>query len=357
MRCDCLVSVIIPVYNVRPFLKESIESVLNQTYKNLEIIMIDDGSTDGSGDICDSFAAIDRRIKILHQTKNMGLSTARNAGLDLMTGEIVAFLDSDDAYHPNYISAMMDVMNNERPDIVICRYSIHNTEKKMELTGCEIIEPQALHGKYSRCLALQALAEGTININVWNKLYRSELWKDIRFPDGCVYEDISTVFQVINLCKCVYILDVPLYRYRIHSNSISNTWSKQKILDKMNALSQFDSFIEMNTPEVFTKEQLKRRKRDQLKWIMSLYIRYSQKAMEDGKTLGEDFRQMILGRGRLIGIESCTLNVRTAYRFISHLPWLLRFVYPIYHVLHLLTFSFIDGYRTKYGLILFLERT
>ena len=105
MQYDPLVSVIIPVYNVEPYLKEALDSVLDQSYQNLEIILIDDGSTDRSGKICDDYSETDDRIRVIHQ-ENKGLSSARNKGLDLMHGELVAFLDPDDAYHPDYVSAM-----------------------------------------------------------------------------------------------------------------------------------------------------------------------------------------------------------------------------------------------------------
>lgn len=104
-----LVSVIVPVYNVKPYLNEALDSVINQTYRNQEIILIDDGSTDGSGEICDEYATRDNRIKVIHQT-NQGLSAARNAGLDIMHGSVISFLDSDDAFHPQMIEIMLHEM-------------------------------------------------------------------------------------------------------------------------------------------------------------------------------------------------------------------------------------------------------
>ena len=104
-----IVSIIIPVYNVAPYLVEALDSVVHQSYGNLEIIIIDDGSTDGSAEICDDYARRDRRIRLIHQ-ENKGIGAARNVGLDIMNGEAVAFLDSDDAYDPDFIEAMVSAM-------------------------------------------------------------------------------------------------------------------------------------------------------------------------------------------------------------------------------------------------------
>ena len=118
MRGSGLISIIIPVFNVRPYLETALESVIRQTYSHLEIIVIDDGSADGSGVICDEFAKRDERIKVIHQ-ENRGLSSARNTGIDMMSGDAVAFLDPDDSYHPDYIKAMAEAMERENADIVV----------------------------------------------------------------------------------------------------------------------------------------------------------------------------------------------------------------------------------------------
>ena len=145
-----LVSIIIPVFNVKYYLTETLESVINQTYKNLDIILIDDGSTDGSSDICDEYASKDKRIRVHHQV-NQGVSAVRNAGLDLAVGEFLAFLDSDDAYYPDYLSSMMTTMIHEGVDIVMCKYTEHKTRGKMVLTGHEKIFPLIVGGGTRNC--------------------------------------------------------------------------------------------------------------------------------------------------------------------------------------------------------------
>ncbi len=165
-----LVCVIIPVFNVFPYLKESLDSVIYQTFENLEIIIIDDGSTDGSGRICDEYAANDERIKVIHQ-KNKGLSVAHNAGLDVMTGDVVAFLDSDDVYHLDFIRKMVGMMYCEEIGIVICKYSTHYNDEKRDLDGK--IRPFTDQGLYDRDQALRLLADGLIDFMLGTKYIKA----------------------------------------------------------------------------------------------------------------------------------------------------------------------------------------
>ena len=178
---DMLVSIVIPVYNVRPYLTQALDSVLHQSYKSLEIIIIDDGSTDGSSEICDAYAAKDARVLVVHQT-NKGLSAARNAGLDLITADVVAFLDPDDALHESFVEELLSAMIREKADLAICRYTSHRTDGLLNAEGNRKTMPSIASGTYDRIETLRALADNRINVHVWNKLYRGELWKEIRFP-------------------------------------------------------------------------------------------------------------------------------------------------------------------------------
>ncbi len=160
-----LVSIIIPVFNVAPYLCEGLDSVINQKYKELEIIIIDDGSTDGSENICDEYAKKDERIKVVHQ-ENRGLSAARNVGLDIMTGEVVAFLDPDDAFYLDFIKTMVITMVLEKSDIVICKFSIQTTVEKLEYDGSGAIYPKLSKKRYDRISALHHVIDGTIDVAV-----------------------------------------------------------------------------------------------------------------------------------------------------------------------------------------------
>ena len=340
MENDCLVSIIIPVYNVKPYLIEALDSVLYQTYKNLEIIVIDDGSTDGSGALCDKYSEKDRRVLVLHQ-ENKGLSSARNAGLDLMHGDAVVFLDPDDAYHPDYVNAMMTAMISEKADIVLCQYTVHKTTDRIRQTGREKTQPQAKQGMYDRESALRALADGMINVSVWNKLYRRELWRDIRFPDGHVYEDIDTTYKVFHICRTVYALKQPLYLHRKRPGSITDTCSWENINDRNLAFAHFETFIEANTPEIFTIEQLNKRRQGRLNGMISLYIQYSEKSADSGEMTGEKLKQEIIECGKEIGIKSCGVRTRAAYWMLCSCPFLLKLLYPIYRPVRLLVWAII----------------
>ncbi len=208
MDDSVLVSVIIPVYNVLPFLVETLDSVINQTYTNLEIIIIDDGSTDGSGDICDEYAIKDRRIHVIHQ-KNEGLSVARNKGLEIMSGQAVVFLDSDDAYHPNFIREMISSLLRESVDLVVCKFTTHETTGKMRHNYQDKHYPNAKAGFYDRVSALHLLVDRSINPGVWNKIYKSELWRNIRYPIGKVYKKIEILYRIVNKCNSVFVFVKP----------------------------------------------------------------------------------------------------------------------------------------------------
>ena len=253
-----LVSVIIPVFNVRPYLAEALDSVLRQTYEHLEILLIDDGSADGSGEMCDEYARRDGRIRVIHQA-NRGLSGARNAGLNAMTGDAVVFLDPDDALRPDYVQKMAEAMVREGAELVLCKYEEHRTDGRMERTGRERAKPLIGEGLYDREEALRALVDERLNKSVWNKLYSRRLWENIRYPDGHVYEDIATTFRILDLCRTVYVLDEPLYLHRIRPGSITGSHLPEKSRDWLLAWSQFDAFIETHTPEIFTPKQLKKK--------------------------------------------------------------------------------------------------
>ena len=145
-----LVSVIIPIYNVRPYLCEALDSVLRQTYRNLEILIIDDGSDDGSEEICDEYGKKDSRITVIHQ-KNRGLSAARNVGLNRMRGDYIAFLDPDDAFHPDMIRCLMEALQRNEAEIAVCGiircYTLHRMERKRGSAGGEYLQEEVLEKK------------------------------------------------------------------------------------------------------------------------------------------------------------------------------------------------------------------
>lgn len=168
MKGDELVSVIIPVFNVKPYLAEALDSVLNQSYDNLEIIVIDDGSTDGSEEICDEYKNKDNRIIVFHQ-ENKGLSSARNTGLDRANGQFISFLDPDDAMHPDMFQILLTTMKKENADIAVCGFSFINTQDRMPIS--DIAKDKINSKAIDKNETLQKIFNGCIDTAVWNKLY------------------------------------------------------------------------------------------------------------------------------------------------------------------------------------------
>lgn len=326
MEYGCLVSVIVPVYNVKSFLAEALESALAQTYKNIEIIVIDDGSTDGSGELCDEYAKKDGRIRVIHQ-QNRGLSGARNAGLHLVKGEAIAFLDSDDAYHPDFVSAMLGAMLREKTDIVICRYTLHETAWKMLENGEDKGVPETPMGFYPRDEALRALADRKINSFVWNKLYRRELWNGVRFTEGRVYEDIDITYKLLATCRDAFILDRALYLYRKRPGSITAAVSWKSHRDLLTAQAALAAFMRANTPGVFNAEQMGSRQRYLIGRMTGLYLRNASKTETEITAPPEEIRALTVKTGQEIGTEYSPLYTKISYRLLRSCPALLRAAY------------------------------
>lgn len=313
------VSVIVPVYNVKEYIREALESLLAQTYRNLEILVVDDGSTDGSGKICDEYARKDGRIRVIHQ-ENRGLSSARNTALDVMTGDLVMFLDSDDAYYPEMISKLVEARKDEQADIAMCRFADCRTmEKKEPAAASKHISPSGSPGTYDRVKALRALAVGKINHSVWNKIYRRALWDDIRFPDGHVYEDLLTTYRIMNRIEKLILLDNVLYQKRIRQEAITTTFSEKNIQDRILSFSMQESFIHEQIHDVFLEEHLFNMKRFKLVTLMDMYIRYIPVG-EAGKRFAETLRQQIVQTRKTINLRKCCLNIRMIYHLLLIFP-------------------------------------
>ena len=245
-----LVSVIIPVYNVLPYLREALDSVIVQTYRNLEIIIVDDGSTDGSGAVCDEYLS-DSRVQVIHQ-ENRGLGGARNTGLDSMTGEYVAFLDSDDAFHPDMIQKMKDAICRHDADMAICDFDTYETEGRMEGTEPKQKAPRTGDEKVFATGRETFIAQlnGVFSIAVWNKFYRKKLWETIRFPERFVFEDLCAVPQVLERCGRAVKIPCALVKYRVRKGSITNTKTVKHLRDLIVADRFFVNSLKKLQPEL-----------------------------------------------------------------------------------------------------------
>lgn len=206
------ISVIVPVYNVEAYLSKCIESIIHQTYQNLEILLIDDGSTDGSGPICDAFAEKDARITVIHK-KNGGLSDARNTGINHSSGEYLAFVDSDDSLDLHMLEKLYAALKEHDADISICDFCRVDSDGNNYEDGQSNFHTCA--GLATGKEVIQRLFEGdyTYYTVAWNKLYKREIFKNIRYPYGRLNEDEFVVHRIFGACKKVVCLNDQLYYY------------------------------------------------------------------------------------------------------------------------------------------------
>ena len=211
-----LITIIIPVYNVEPYIHRCLDSVINQTYKNLEIILIDDGSTDKSGSICDEYKKKDSRIIVIHQ-KNQGVSAARNAGLDICKGEYISFIDSDDYVDKKFAEKLINNIQTYKTDIAICGMFLINQD--FTLKSVFNVLPE---GKYSIKQCFNSLF-----YSCSNKMFASWLLKKERFTLNRMFsEDAELVYKLIAKSKRVSGVGIPLYYYYHHVNSASHIENK-----------------------------------------------------------------------------------------------------------------------------------
>lgn len=221
------ISVVIPVFRTEKYLEKCILSVLCQTYADLEIILVDDGSDDSCPEMCDAFAASDGRVKVIHK-KNGGLSSARNEGINAATGEYIAFVDSDDHIAPDMYERLME--NAYDADIVICSYFSVDDDKKIQHKGFS--EKTTLTGK----TALSELfKDEKIKNHVWNKLFRKELFSGVSFPEGKIYEDILTTYKLFEKSEKVVCIPQAEYYYINRKGAISKNGGSKTALARYEA--------------------------------------------------------------------------------------------------------------------------
>lgn len=254
MESTGLISIIIPVYNVEQYLAECLESIIGQTYQELEIICVNDGSTDHSGEICDHYAALDPRIIVIHQP-NSGAGAARNAGLARATGMYIGFVDSDDYIAPEMYQTLMDSMLQTGSDIAACNTvevfrnymtGCENNGQQDQMTGIQLLRKTAEHWKYYIMV---------------NKLFRRELVQGIAFPEGNVIDDGFYTYQIIARARNVIWNHLGLYYYRQRSSSVMNLeqYKHRRLRDALHLQRVKLDFVEENYPEVagaFQKKML-----------------------------------------------------------------------------------------------------
>ena len=245
-----LISVIVPVYKVEKYLDRCVQSIVDQTYRNLEIILVDDGSPDNCGSLCDAWAAKDSRIKVIHK-ENGGLSDARNAGMAIATGEYIAFVDSDDWIHPDYTQRLYESIERHGAQISACDFLM--TGERTAFAELDAVE--------STChTAAQALEMLTNNRGyravAWNKLYSRSILEGEQYPVGRYHEDEFFTYRIIDKAQRLAYVDVPLYYYFQRPGSIMNSVSIRH-LDALDAYLERLELFRQKYPELYREGKVK----------------------------------------------------------------------------------------------------
>lgn len=232
-----MISFIVPIYNTEEYLDKCITSIVKQTYQNIEIILVDDGSNDRSGQICDQWAIIDARIRVLHK-KNGGVSSARNEGLKAARGEWIAFVDSDDYVDSKMCECVAGYFDN--PSIDIIAFNSNDTDKTGTVLGfTENIQTEYL----DRQSALLKLVKGDINNYLFNKVIRRNVFTGVWFPESRVWEDMATTYRLFMRSKRIQCLDEKLYYYVRREGSISKTINANALKDIF--LARYECYYEL----------------------------------------------------------------------------------------------------------------
>ena len=281
---DQCVSVIVPIYMVEPYLKRAVDSIRNQTYQNLEIILVDDGSKDQCGRICDDYAKADNRIVVIHK-ENGGLSDARNAGLDIARGEYIMFVDSDDYIASDCVETLLGCLKEHDADVSMCSYAVtdstefdesifaagRNNEKEKKQskewkikTDNHKSDGHEYDGSVEICDRRKLLSnlydanhrDATYFIVSWNKIYKASLWDGIRFPKGKIHEDEATTYKIYDRAKKGIYLHKPLYGYYTAPDSITRARFNIKRLQWMDALDDRIAYFENKLTESQNIEEL-----------------------------------------------------------------------------------------------------
>lgn len=314
-----LISVIVPVYNVEKYLYRCLDSVVAQTYQNLEIICVDDGSVDDSGKICDQYAVRDARIRVIHE-KNQGLSAARNKGLEAAKGEYIAFVDSDDYILEDMYKKMLDKLLDYNVDLCVCQWQYEFSDGRQVIKK-QNIDPTIYGRKTSLELArflYKGNYENGVVVAAWNKLYHRTLLDTIRF-EGRIHEDEAFSGRIMAKNISVYVMEEQFYVYAQNGDSLTNKpFSANKLffldaLAERRELFKSDTFIRQETELLYC----------------NMYIEYCLRARKDGVAVShlekycQIFRKMFSSLRRE---GKANIKFRLRIMLFSFSPSLYRFI-------------------------------
>lgn len=250
MQQNDLISIIIPVYKVEEYIDECVNSLINQTYKNIEIILVDDGSPDSCGDICEKYKEMDSRIVVLHK-KNGGLSDARNAGMQIANGNYFVFVDSDDYVSNKYVEILYNALNKDNADIAVAEMiKFYDNDNPEEFIESE--EPDVILYSSRDIMNLYFTDKAATMTSAWGKIYKRNLFNEIQYPKGKLHEDEFTTYKLMHKAEKIAYVNIPLYFYRQRNNSIINSKYNVRRLDVLDAYKERLDFFKEFYSEIYS---------------------------------------------------------------------------------------------------------
>ncbi len=315
-----LISLIVPVFQVETYVERCIQSIVHQTYDNLEIILVDDGSKDRSGKICDEWARKDKRIRVIHK-ENGGLSSARNAGLEAASGDYVGFVDSDDFILPDMYARLYERLIDNNLDLVMCNFVRVDEQGNPLEKGPSQEQPSVQ--KYTRREMMEMFLDGrcTIAELAWNKLYKRKLFDGIRFPDGKICEDEYIMHEILGKCPEALFLTEKLYCYTQRSNSLTGAKYTVRNLTHIEACGRRIDYYSQNGFQDLCPKAAKL----MLDHYLALQVKITPRSWSDLKRYGE-IRKMVRQCCKQYG-EGVSLGKRALFHFpvlLQSISWIAR---------------------------------
>jgi len=300
-----LITIIVPIYNVSDYLERCLKSIIKQTYKNLEIILVDDGSTDGSSLICDEYALKDNRIKVIHK-KNGGLSDARNKGIDIANGEYIMFVDSDDYIALDLTKFLYNSLVKNKADISTCLYQcFHDKEDVLDFydnTEYVCSNTEALE---------KMLYQKNCTTSAWGKLYKASLFEDIRYPKDKICEDLDTTYLLFSKASKVVINTIKKYFYFQRSSSIINSKFNPKRMDALNFAKKQTDYIIKNHPNIFQSAMNR-------EFMEAIFILGSMDNLNDNNDYINSLNNTIKATRKIVLFDSKSRKLYRLYALISY---------------------------------------
>lgn len=315
-----LISVIVPVYNIEMVVERCIKSIVEQSYKNLEIILINDGSTDKSGDICDRWGKIDSRIKVIHK-KNGGLSDARNFGLDVAGGSYISFIDGDDFIDKDMYKEMLNYLCVYNCDICIC--GMCKTENGKEFVTRPYTYENEEFTIFNSESAIKEILNDKIDVSSCNKLYKKNIIGELRFPYGKTNEDFALIYKLFFFSKKIIIINKNYYKYIQRDSSITTAKFNEKQFDKYYNCIEMLNFVKFNIPQLVNDAE-------KYLWYQTFCLLknlYVKSIFKDYKKYDIELRKLLRSdTNKIISCKIISFKEKLMYICISYFPKLYIFI-------------------------------